>query len=172
MRDANGGDAAAYRQVLRQLAPVLRTIARRGLEQAGRSGDDAEDIVQETLLALHLKRHTWDAAQPLMPWVRAIAHHKLVDALRRRGFSQHLPIDDFEDTLAAETPRDPTSAMACVAILAQLPDRQRQIVQAVAIEGHTARDVAVRLGMTEGAVRVALHRALKTLADALRRGGT
>jgi RNA polymerase sigma-70 factor, ECF subfamily len=172
MRAANRGDAAAYRQVLGQLAPVLRVIARRGLARTGRSGDDAEDIVQETLLAIHLKRHTWDEAQPLMPWVRAIAHHKLVDALRRRGFHQHLPIDDFEDSLSANTEPDPASAMECAAILSQLPERQREIVQAVSIEGHSARDIGVRLGMSEGAVRVALHRALKALGDTLRRGGT
>ncbi len=172
MRAANRGDAVAYRHVLSELVDILRTISRRGLARAGRESTDAEDIVQETLLAIHLKRHTWDEAKPLMPWVRAIAHHKLVDALRRRGFRAHLPIEDFESVLGDGSAASPTSAMECEAILARLPDRQRQIVEAISIEGQSARDMGVRLGMTEGAVRVALHRALKTLADGLRREET
>ncbi len=168
MRAANRGDAVAYRQVLAGLVDVLRAISRRGLARAGRENTDDEDIVQETLLAIHLKRHTWDEAKPLMPWVRAIAHHKLVDALRRRGFRTHLPIEDFEDILSNGSALSPTTAIECEAMLAQLPERQRQIVEAISIEGHSARDIGLRLGMTEGAVRVALHRALKTLADGFR----
>lgn len=167
MRAANSGDAVAYRQVLAGLAGNLRIIARRGLARAGRSGDDAEDIVQETLLAIHLKRHTWNEALPLMPWVRAIAHHKLVDAMRRRGFRTHLPIEDFEDTLGADATPSPAWSSECEVLLSRLPERQRQIVQAMSIEGHSARDIGVRLGMSEGAVRVALHRALKALAEGL-----
>ena len=57
-------------------------------------------MVQETLLAVHLKRHTWDESQPLLPWVRAIAQNKLIDFLRRRGRRVHVPIDEFSETLA------------------------------------------------------------------------
>jgi RNA polymerase sigma-70 factor, ECF subfamily len=172
MRAANRGDAVAYHQVLSRLAAVLRPIARLGLARTGRESTDAEDIVQETLLAIHLKRHTWDEAQPLMPWVRAIAHHKLVDSFRRRGFRAHLPIEDFEGVLADAAAPSPTSSIECEAILARLSQRQRQIVEAISIEGHSARDVGARLSMTEGAVRVTLHRALKKLADGFRREDT
>jgi RNA polymerase sigma-70 factor, ECF subfamily len=55
MRAANLGDAEAYRKLLLQLTPVLRSLARRGLARAGLAVQDAEDIVQETLLAIHLK---------------------------------------------------------------------------------------------------------------------
>src|SRR5688572_7699094 len=85
MRAANRGDADAYRHVLEKLAPMLRSAARRGFARYGSGPEEVEDIVQETLLALHLKRHTWDERQPLLPWVRAIAHNKLIDSLRRRG---------------------------------------------------------------------------------------
>jgi RNA polymerase sigma-70 factor, ECF subfamily len=172
MRAANRGDASAYRRLLDALASSLRAGARRGLARAGRGPEDAEDIVQETLLAIHLKRHTWDESQPLEPWVRAIAHHKLVDGLRRRGFRQHLPIEDYEEILSVPAEPVALSAVECAELLSRLPGRQRQIVQAISIEGRSAREVGDRLGMTEGAVRVALHRALKGLADGLNRGGT
>ena len=75
----------------------LRVVVRRGLASAGRGAADCEDIVQETLLAMHLKRDTWDEARPIEPWLRAIARHKLADHLRRRGFHDHVDIDDYAD---------------------------------------------------------------------------
>jgi len=114
MRAARRGDDEAYRRLLTEVATWLRGIARRGLATAGRGSDDSEDIVQETLLAMHLKRDTWDETQPIEPWLRAIAHHKLVDHLRRRGFARHLDIEDFADTLATPTAR-PTPGICCPA---------------------------------------------------------
>lgn len=171
MRAANRGDSAAYRRLLETLTPNLRAFVRRGLTRANRAIADAEDIVQETLLAMHLKRHTWDERQPLEPWLKAIAHHKLIDALRRKGFRDSVPIEDY-----LELPADPPSSEdltpgECADLLARLPERQRLIVQGISIEGHSAREMGDRLGMTEGAVRVALHRALRALAQVCRRSG-
>ena len=106
MRLARRGDDEAYRRLLLVAAAWLRAVVRRGLANAGRSTADSEDVVQEVLLAMHLKRNTWDEAQPIEPWVRAIARHKLVDHLRRRGFHDHLDIDDFAGSLAATTGAD------------------------------------------------------------------
>lgn len=169
MRSANRGDEAAYRRLLSALVHPLRSIARRGLARAGKGNEDAEDIVQETLLAIHLKRHTWDERQPLEPWVRAIARHKLVNSLRRRGFKTTVTIEDCEELIGLELQLEEFSVAECADVLARLPERSRQIVQAISIEGRSAREVGERLGMTEGAVRVALHRALKSLADELNR---
>jgi RNA polymerase sigma-70 factor, ECF subfamily len=170
MRSARGGDDEAYRRLLRHLALWLRVVARRGLARAGRGVEDCEDIVQDTLLAMHLKRDTWDDSQPLEPWLRAIAHHKMVDHLRRRGFREHLDIADYAESLAAFQPAEESASADARQMLQALPERQRTIVEAISIEGHSARDVGQRLGMSEGAVRVALHRALKILAVAYRRG--
>ena len=131
--------------------------------------EDSEDIVQETLLAMHLKRDSWDDKQPLEPWLRAIARHKLVDQLRRRGFRDHVDIDDHAGTLAAPQAGETGASADARQMLSSLPKHQRHIVEAISIEGCSARDVGVRLGMSEGAVRVALHRALKVLAAAYRR---
>lgn len=168
MRAANRGDAHAYRTLLRLLAPLLRGFARQAFKRFGPSTEDVEDIVQETLLAMHLKRHTWTENRPLLPWVRAIAHNKLLDHLRRSGRRQHVPIDAFEDVLAAA--ESPSAAIGLDADLAigKLKGRQRDVVVAISLEGQSARDVAQRLGMTEGAVRVVLHRALRSLSKALR----
>src|SRR6185295_18266497 len=107
MRSAIAGDSAAYQGLLSAIAPVLRATARRGLARAGQPVDQAEDIVQDILLAVHLKRHTWDANAPFAPWLFAIARNKLIDALRRRGRRIFVNIDDFAETLpdqpAAET---------------------------------------------------------------------
>ena len=170
MRSANRGDADAYRRVLEYLAPMLRGLARRGFARGGRGPEEVEDIVQETLLTLHLKRHTWDERQPLLPWVRAIARNKLIDNLRRRGRQQEVPIDDLAPALAL-TPEPAASAgVDAGRMLASLRGRQRDIVRAISIEGASAAEVGRRLGMTEGAVRVALHRALRSLAATFRGG--
>lgn len=171
MRAARAGDDEAYRRLLVTVAAWLRTVARRGLAAAGRPREDSEDIVQETLLAMHLKRDTWDETQPLEPWLRAIAHHKLVDHLRRRGFAHHVDIDDYAGTLAAPEAGERGDAIDARRLLQSLPERQRIVVEGISIEGRSARELGDRLGMSEGAVRVTLHRALRALAVVYRRNG-
>ncbi|MEO6185187.1 MAG: sigma-70 family RNA polymerase sigma factor, partial [Steroidobacteraceae bacterium] len=129
---------------------------------------DVEDVVQETLLAIHLKRHTWRTAEPIGPWVGAIARNKLIDVLRRRGRRAELPMDDeLEATLAADADESGVS-LDVERVLSALAGRQRDIVRLVSIEGHSARAAAERLGMSEGALRVALHRCLRALAARLK----
>jgi RNA polymerase sigma-70 factor (ECF subfamily) len=170
MRAAIRGDSGAYHRLLRELAPVLRGMAGRSLARHKLGGDDAEDVVQETLLALHCKRHTWDDRQPFGPWVYAIARNKLIDNLRRRGRHIHLAIDDVAELLAGEERPAEFNGADAERLIARLKGREREIVVAISIEGASAREVAERLGMTEGAVRVALHRALRALAKAYQAG--
>ena len=92
MRLSLEGDDAAYARVLSELAAFLRRTVRQGFARSGIGPEEVEDVVQETLLAIHLKRHTWDPAQPLVPWVRAVATNKLIDNLRRRGRHVHVQI--------------------------------------------------------------------------------
>ena len=169
MRLARQGDDEAYRRLLGHVSLWLRSIVRRGLTSAGRGTADSEDIVQETLLAMHLKRDTWDETQPLDPWLRAIARYKLIDHLRRRGFHDHFDIDDYADSPELAVDGDNATTIDSRQLLATLPERQRRIVQEISLEGRRAADVAARMGMSEGAVRVSLHRALKALAACYRR---
>jgi len=164
MRAANGGDTAAYNRLLTSLAPAIRAVARRGLGRAGFAVEEAEDVVQETLLAIHLKRHTWDASLPLGPWVRAIARNKLIDAMRRRGRRDHVPIDDVIDTLASDAAEPTPIPGRLDEHLQSLPDRQQSVVRAISLDGASIRETATRLNMSEGAVRVALHRGLAALS--------
>lgn len=166
MRAAIRGDAAAYHRLLCELAPVLRAFAGRGLARHRHGSEDVEDVVQETLLALHLKRGTWDERQPFSPWLYAIARNKLIDNLRRRGRQPHLVIDDIGELPGGEAPPAELNGVDAERLISRLNGRQREIVVAISIEGASARQVAERLGMTEGAVRVALHRALRSLAKA------
>ncbi|GEO84359.1 RNA polymerase sigma factor [Ciceribacter naphthalenivorans] len=164
MRSALDGDAQAYQRFLVAVTPHLRAMARRRCEQYGAPAGEAEDIVQEVLLAVHLKRGSWDPARPIGPWLSTIVRHKLIDSLRRRGRHVNVPIEDVIETLEATERTDATDRMDAETVLARLKDPQRDIVRSISLEGAGVRETAERLKMSEGAVRVALHRALKSLA--------
>jgi RNA polymerase sigma-70 factor (ECF subfamily) len=165
MRAAMAGDEAAYRKLLSELSQVLRGVVRRGFAGIGVPRDDVEDVVQDVLLAIHLKRHTWDQAMPLGPWVMAVARNKMIDDLRRRGRRPEVPVDLTEFDIEGEDQQAAIDANDLTRVLGSLSEKNRDIVRSISIDGHSARDVAERLGMTEVAVRVALHRSLKTLAE-------
>ena len=169
MRSALAGDEAAYRRLLDEVGRSVRAMARGAFSRA-RAGDaDIEDVVQETLLAIHLKRQTWDAQVKLAPWINAIARHKIIDALRRRGVRRYEPIEDFEAVLPAPADEDPHQRSDVERLMETLSPRAKDIVKSISLEGQSITATAARLMMSEVAVRVALHRALKSLADAWRR---
>lgn len=164
---ANAGDAEAYRRLLLQVTPVLRALARRGLARARLSDTDAEDVVQETLLAIHLKKQTFDSTAHAGPWIRAIARHKMIDLLRRRGRRLDIPIDDFSELIASGED-EPDMLIAGVGRhLDGLSAGQRKVLRAIAVDGASIGEAAARFSMTTGAVRVALHRGLAALAAKL-----
>jgi RNA polymerase sigma-70 factor (ECF subfamily) len=105
--------------------------------------------------------------QPFLPWLNAIARHKLIDAMRRRGRRSETPIENFTQVLPDETPPPETSPGELARLVARLEGRQGEIVAAISLEGAGIKDVAARFGMSEGAVRVSLHRGLKKLASLL-----
>ena len=169
MRLAISGDEGAYHRLLRSVTPVLRAGARRGLLRAGQPVDQSEDIVQDILLAVHLKRHTWDSNAPFAPWLFAIARNKLIDALRRRGRRVFVNIDDFAELLPDEPKTERATSAEIEAQLKTLPARQREVLQSIAVESASIKDTAEKFAMSEGAVRVALHRALASLTARLRK---
>ena len=167
-----GGEADAYRAFLGELSARLRAFVRKRLV---RMPDDVEDIVQETLLAVHNQRHTYDPGQPITAWVHAIARYKLVDHLRRvgaapRGDAADAAADEAAELLqgadhhAAEARRDLDK------LLAGLPERQRRPIVHVKLEGRSVAETARLTGMSPSAVKVNVHRGLKTLAAKLREG--
>lgn len=160
------GDEKSYAAFLRRVAPLVRGFVRR---KVGGGGIDAEDVVQETLLAIHLKRQTWRPEAPVMPWVYAIARYKTIDAFRRRGRRIEIDIDEFAETIAA--PEEETVSERDIGVvLHSLSPGQRSVVSAVSVEGRSIRETAAALGMNETAVRVALHRGLAAIAKRFGRG--
>jgi len=161
------GDAATYRLFLDRLAAYLRAYLRRRLAQMPQ---DVEDLVQEILLAVHNQRHTYDATQPLTAWIHAIARYKLVDLLRRRSRADllHDALDE-DDELLGVTDSDAAEARYDIArLLEQLPDRQRLPILHVKLQGESVSETARRIGMSESAVKVGIHRGLKALAATIR----
>lgn len=164
---AQSGDEMAYRQSLDLLASRLRAYFRRRLFTYP---DDVEDLVQETLLALHLQRATYDPALAVCAWALAIARHKLVDLYRRRGRSDHLhdPIDDVDERLLAADPDDRGAGRDLEKLLLQLPAAQSQAIVLTKIEGLSVAEAAARTGASESAIKVQVHRGLKRLAALVR----
>lgn len=166
MEQSLDGDCAAYGQLLSALTRALRRAI---LSRARAVGLDAEDVVQEVLLALHLKRNTWVRGTPVAPWVTAIARNKIVDAHRRRGRHMEVSIESVAETLwIGEGSLDATQDLERG--ISTLPERQRQVLQAVSLEGRTAREAGALLRMSAVGVRVTLHRAVKALAAVMSSG--
>ncbi|MCH8467788.1 MAG: sigma-70 family RNA polymerase sigma factor [Roseinatronobacter sp.] len=161
MRAANRGDSAAYHRLLTTITPVLRKVVHGRGAGLGREG--CEDVLQDVLLAIHSKRHTWREDAPLRPWLYAIARHKVIDAFRARGRHIEVSIDEFGEGLPASIGADPLEGRDMDKVLDQLEPRAAEIVRAFGLNGETTAETAARLDMSEGAVRVALHRALKSI---------
>src|SRR5580693_1394533 len=128
MRAAMTGDAGAYRQLLASLAPRVRAVARSRCRGLGAPEDEVEDLVQEVLLTIHLKRGTWDQSRPIGPWVAAITRNRLIDVLRRRGRRVTVPIEDVVDSLQAEDRTPELSTRDVDSLLGRLKQQQRDVV--------------------------------------------
>lgn len=153
------GNDKAYMAFLERVALLLRPFLRSRIG----SGADPEDIVQETLLAIHLKRHTWERHTPPMPWVYAIARHKAIDAFRKKSRHVEVELGDLAERVP-QPESETASGREIGRALAGLTDGQRAVVGAVSVEGLSIRETAGRLKMSETAVRVTLHRGLAAIA--------
>jgi RNA polymerase sigma factor (sigma-70 family) len=156
------GEAAATRALLTALLPVLRGYFGRRLGPAV----DAEDLVQDTLIALHTRRASYDPARPFTPWLFAIARYRLIDRHRRLRYD--LDVDDLDFILGDSGFEDAEGArMDVAALLATLPPKQANAIRATKLEGLSVTEAAARYGMSESDVKVSVHRGLKALARRL-----
>jgi len=160
---ANDGDGAAFARFLRAVTPTLRAVIRRRGD--GLPPDLHEDILQEVLLAIHLKRQTWRRDAPVRPWLYALARYKVVDVFRRHGVALTLPIEDFAEVLPEENAALPLSQRDAEVMLAMIDTRSARLVRAVALDGMSAEEAGEAVGLTAGAARVALHRAMRRLSE-------
>ena len=161
------GEATAYHAFLKELSAHLRAFLRGRLT---RLPDEVEDLVQETLLAVHNQRHTYDAGQPLTAWIHAIARYKLIDFLRRRAGREALndPLDDEIEVFAASDTEPADARRDLAKLLERLPDRHRLPIIHMKLEGRSVVEAARLTGMSEAAVKVGVHRGLKALAAMIR----
>lgn len=128
--------------------------------------DDVEDLVQESLLAIHNKRHTYNRTQPLGAWVHAIAKYKLVDFLRGRGIRESFndSLEDIGELFAYSNVEAAEARRDIMKLLDQLPEKHRMPIIYTKLEGLSVEEAADKSGMSESAIKVGVHRGLKKLS--------
>jgi len=170
MRAERRGEAVVYERMLKELASALRRSLAPRLVRVGFGAHETEDLVQEILIGLHNKRHTWDPARPFLPWLHTITRYKLIDFMRHRRRDTRrrvdLPLDDWLEMVDPPADEAIRSTWEMDRHLTVLPVGQRKIVRAIAVEGASVRSVAQELATSEGVVRVTLHRAISRLLAA------
>ena len=173
MKQAQKGDKEAYREVLSVLRTILEAYASGVLRRMGKyDAATVEDLVQEILIALHEKRHTYDAARPFLPWAFAIARYKLIDHGRReKRRPGNVALESMEEFLKSPVFEEPGSASDLAVALSKLPEKSRNLLELVKVEGLSVAEAAAKTKMSESAIKVAVHRALKTLRGQFKETG-
>jgi len=156
-----GGDGMAYRELLLKLSARLRAYYRKRL---GAGCSDAEDLVQETLIAIHARRATFDRTQLFTPWAHAMARYKLVDYLRRSRVRASVSMDDCEEFFAMDETEQAAAARDVDSLLSRLPSAMSEAIRLTRIEGRSIDDAAQRTGKSAAATKVSIHRGLRRLA--------
>lgn len=162
------GDAAAHRAFLTEAAALLRAYFRNRLRGAP---DDAEDLVQETLVALHTRRDSYDPNFPLTAWMYAIARYRLIDHLRRSKRRTHASLDGV-DVADVDPHYEASDARRDVlTLLDKLPAKQQTAIRLVKLEEKSVREAAALSGLSESDIKVSIHRGLKALMRLMTEAG-
>lgn len=162
MAAAQDGDAAAYHMLLSAVAVWLRRYFARRLPPA-----QVDDAVQEVLIALHEKRHTYDPGRPFLVWLAAIARYKWIDALRAMKaraaevLDEDIPVDDHGEAVA--------NAWLLERLLGRLKPAQSVAISLVKLKGLTVEEASAATGQSAALVKVNIHRGLRRLAALIRR---
>jgi RNA polymerase sigma-70 factor (ECF subfamily) len=171
MRNAQAGDARAYAQLLKAITPRLRNFLR-GQRRFFRA-EDIEDLVQDVLLSLHAVRATYDPERPFMPWLMAIARNRLADSARRhaRRSAHEVQVTEMPGAVSEagadidpEIYRDPEALKRAIQ---ELPPGQRQAIEMLKLREMSLKEASAAGGMSVGALKVSVHRAMETLRKAL-----
>jgi RNA polymerase sigma-70 factor (ECF subfamily) len=169
MRQAQDGDQMAYASLLREVLPILKRVvqARLGFVPAS----EREDLVQDILLSLHAARATYDPARPFMPWLMTIAHNRMVDQARRnaRRAVNEMSVDEYpahvaDEDAAADHYGDPEELRQAIKAL---PKGQRAAIELLKLREMSLKEASHATGMSISALKVSVHRAVKTLRAAL-----
>jgi RNA polymerase sigma-70 factor (ECF subfamily) len=154
------GDEVAYTRFLQQVTPLLRRMVTRRLIAA-----DVEDVVQEILISIHKARHTYDGQRPIVPWLLSIVRYRISDYLRKHYAQrrhQTVSLQEWKE-LIQDVTEDGIHRESIEALMRCVPEKHRQILTMMHVEGFTAREVGHKMGMNESAIKVAAHRAIKKI---------
>ncbi len=166
MAGAQAGDREAYAKLMAEVADTIERFVRVRFGST-RDPDFLEDCVQEALLTLHRVRHTWDPRLPFRPWLFAIVRHRVIDLLRRRAVRR-------TEALPSEEPaheEEPGAGLDGARLLATLEPAYREAIVLTKLEGYSLAEAATRAGVSTGAMKTRVHRALRTLQKRLREEG-
>ena len=171
MLRAQDGDRSAYHALLQAVTPYIRAITRRYLGRC----EDAEDAVQDVLMIVHGIRHTYERGRPFKPWLGTIASRRCIDLLRRRSHRlQHETGADIDADEHPQTEHGPEETVArhhtagCLhQAVADLPERQREAIHLLRFKELSLNEAAAQSKQSVGSLKVACHRAMKSLQRAL-----
>lgn len=153
------GDAVAHAALLRALVPLLRAYYRRRLHDGG----EIEDLVQETMIAVHTRRASYDRDRPFTPWLFSVARYKMIDHFRQRR--RHLAIDDVGESLSVDSFEAASNARIDVEqLLSGLPRKQATAIRRTRLDGLSTAEAAENAAIGESDVKVSVHRGLRALA--------
>ena len=164
MAAAQAGDPDAYRILLEELLPYVRRQVRARISAPA----DAEDVVQNALIAIHRGRHTYRPERPFGPWMRTVVRHCMVDWFRERGrrVQREVAVEDpelFADPSPESEPGSQELAAPLAAALAALPASQREAVLLIHLHGLSVAEASLRAGVSPGALKVRAHRGYRAL---------
>jgi len=171
MRLTQGGDGAAYAELLTKVVPLVRNVVRQRVHRLQRQ--DVEDIAQDVLLSLHAARATYDPGRPFLPWLMAIARNRAADAARRgaRRIANEVASDPLPETFPVEGANLPHETygdgQALARAMADLPSGQRRAIELTKLREMPLKEAAAVSGTSVGALKVAVHRGISALRRAL-----
>jgi RNA polymerase sigma factor (sigma-70 family) len=161
MAAAQAGDARAYHRLLSEAVPWLRRYYSRRLPRAM-----IDDAIQDTLIGVHEKRHTYDPSRPFVAWLAAVARHKWIDALR---LLKAKPTEVLDDDIPVPADEEAiTSAWSLDRLLDMLKPAQSQVIRLVKLQGLSIEEASKSTGQSATLVKVNIHRGLKRLTSLLR----
>jgi RNA polymerase sigma-70 factor (ECF subfamily) len=158
------GDRESYEKLLEGAARIVRAYLLSKARPAGISQDGVEDLVQEVLLAIHAKKHLYRTELPLLPWIFSIARYRLIDSLRARE-RKPLEVEWDDEAIAGVAAEAEVDTSEVQTLLRGLPERQREIIKLAKIDELPLAEIASKFDMSLSAVKVTIHRGLKTLRE-------
>jgi len=166
MRKSQDGDAESYRRLLTKVQEMLATYVNHSLKRFRLGSKEAQDdVLQEILLALHQKRATYDPEQFFLPWLYAIARYKVIDYLRRQKLDKRstVPLNDELESMEIVMSFEMSSSLDLETLCNSLPEKQKEILLLVKLEGLSIEETAKKTGFSPSDVKVSVHRAIKAL---------